>query len=636
MIFFLILSLFLRNQDPSCTISGTVTMSVWEGYGGDSLVGASIMVFEPGSNDYLFGEMTSTTGQYEFNDLIPGIYRLEARMVGFHDIDTVVTLSPGQDLSWNPEFPFRTTFYGMALAGQHWWVTVHRDTSSTRIFRIHYPRDLSNNRLSVWVININSVPVSYHTERMCDSLYRVHLPPGELNILWNLSETASESMHVQTDVISGDTIDLYPTYHEIDDITADSLLGSSAYSYLIQNRDEWIAQGTEIERRTVSLQEIGHPELSGHGLVGIKLITPESATDNGWQLAMVFNKKAVILNEDLSYRCYDLGIETKVVHFSPFGRCFLALNALWDHGRNPDAIRYQTETGDSVWFSHPSLREERRAVFSFDGWPDWPPLTYLVSDLGSLVFFKDDTLRIYDDQLQLLNLIANEKYKWSQDPWNNYRSAISSQGDRLAFIEFYPDTHSLLNVLNEHGELIARSSEPIGGFLTAGDMEHIVSYAPSIRLGEEGNSIFSGFDAYRLWTAPDSMNCEFLLSEDGSKVTFLMQEKILVYDVSSQIMLWEHPLHSERGKLYTSIVDVSNSGSVLCKIEILDESARGFRFAFFGDTGSLFWLSSTLEKGFLSRFGDQVLSCNLYGCITDGHTEFIYIDGEYLNFMRIE
>ncbi len=570
----------------------------------DPLIGVTVMIYGTG-----IGAMTNRSGQYRIDSLPPGEYEIQVSMVGLHSVDTLVVLEAGEEL--NLDFSLSNIHQVWAIQSQHWPVVEERIVSSTLIIRVHTDSIVSPDHLQIKVQGEN-----YFPERLSENTYSLRVPSGELNIAWQLPSIAATTCVINATAGFVDTLHLYPEIFIPESIMTAALQGDSALRNLPDTHDEWVAPGYSVNRHAVNLFEIGQPELFEFGLVKLRCMFENSEGEEYWKIAAVFNEKAVVVCEHEPTVVYELGIETYEAYISPNFNYILTINAIWDHWQGEDAVRIETATGDMLRFNHPNARESRRPVYR-SGIMFVKSPAYFISDDGSLISSFEDTLRFYNETLDLIETIT------TSEEYYQYNSEIrSSDGERLA-LTHREDEYGELHILGRSGELISEGSFDNSIMRASADINQIIgcnSNPSSI-----GFSVYDGYSAEEMWHSSEGgYHWSLRISSDGNKfIAGIGNHTFQIYETTSGQLFNQFYVEESRD-IYMAPIAIGNSGSTLWKLHYDYRTETGLRYgryAYLGNDGSLLWLSPIYTGNFFEdwRYND------LPGFISPSGDEFFYI-----------
>ncbi|MCD4846620.1 MAG: carboxypeptidase-like regulatory domain-containing protein [Candidatus Aegiribacteria sp.] len=576
------------SSEESCSIEGTVSDSA-----GNPLIGATVMVVGTP-----YGAMTYANGGYSIINLEPGVYSVQACMVGMQaSTISEVSLDAGSET----ELDFTLTYYSYEPIEYSWPLYEPPEENSLQIELspdiIPYYEDLA---LFVHGSGDNQDAVRILPE-LEGNTFTIGVPSDTFNIVWSLPFTMDHYETVASQEINGNRIIL-----ELGDRRNDSpqqehdpsASGWDCLQVLDEFPDEWTADGYSISSISFNPWDYGDHRLAWAGFISYAAFFENTETDPEWQILLIYTDHLTVLEEgeEPKHLSFEMEILNPIVSLT--GKYILGFQADVSLMAG-EALLIDVEDMSSYRFDPlpiQELEEQSRTGSSCTITVTGPECDYFVSDLGDVFAYSDSiTVRYSSDYLASSMLCDSLKFHVDH-------VLEDSDGYLYFFDDFlHPDQILIRNPNGEYHQVLLDSDYWHGRKEFSPSSSLLLAYGTSAwsSTGICLNDMRTGQNIWHAWASEPinvcvlSRNAEFYLA--SLPVSYQMNHCIV-----AQLDDPEHPFVQFRGFTDKWIImipiSLSSTGSSFWRVrnrhdniglELPSESLG--RFALISESGESIW-----------------------------------------------
>lgn len=517
------------------------------------------------------------------------------------------------------------------------WDTVSTDSSDELIdlnIRLSAGSSEDLDGLSVY-LDGRFVP----TDRISDNTYRVSLPRETEQITCYLPSISGR-------VISLDSTNFSPIGSvEVSTANSDPRIDELCLEDILEGtvsiENEWLPADYEFDRTVIDISELGHPELTGTGLVKARVFFDDSDGRNDWRVVLVYHEKVVVLEENSEPSTFDLGLQTVHSTFSENGKYVIAFDAYGFKHRGGDAVLLNTETGDTIRFDPSPQREYLDPYYVSTEFRitvgNSHPLGHISNDgryarLDSYPLSPNPIrLNLFNDKMELVHTAFSDRVEFFAYA-ENY---MSPDGSRICLMGKHQDELCLV-IMNEEGSVLTlvpltESESSMGKTITDEDISVIMRGE-----GFSGVFIYSGQTGELLhhWHGSELINRARRLSPNGSYVSYFLTEdvygdtyKYIIRELPNGVITFEHEIEREtdtKNDTWSLRIgcDLADNGSSLF---YLDQGTPR-RYVLVDKKGMVLWLSPVRHHG-----------CNdmLFCYLSDDGQNIAYSAGGFIYILNL-
>lgn len=473
--------------------------------------------------------------------------------------------------------------------------------------------------------------------RVSDDMYEAYVDTRYPDINWNLPFLADRSAHFPYRAHFTDTtaiLNLSIPNNPVIDLLLSIISTQDPAVIASISDDEWVSPVYTMQRTLINPADWGHENLDKFGYVDGRAYFDRTENGEKWRIILAFHRKVVVLSEDSEHKEYHLEAPMSRVVFSPGGRYLFYFDASESLINEDTPILLNTLTGENVRFqqlSEENLDSEHIAAFSTltPGVPVLSWWTHHPADDGTLVSLYDDSLKYFNEQLELTSICSYDGALLCDRVHGGIRLR-SSDGSRFFVIDFSADDCRLLQISRD-GSIKYREPIHIGSFKADTALTVLASTRNS-----NGISVWDLADGSLRWHLDADQCGGIVVSPGGNLIGW--SSGCANYEIRS----------AATGELIDSFAFSSDSiyqvwFSALGDdgTSILDmNSLSGYRIALRSNSGELVWLRALRNPRCSNGWtGGSRLSFSsfrdLHALSSDGK-RYIYNDGYFIHVMSFE